>query len=261
MKKISVFFIFCSIVVFSAPIFSQTDQRYINSEHGLRLRDNPSNESNIISNIPFNDPVVLSGREGEPIQIDGINGKWIEVFWSDKSGWVFDGYLSKIPSSKKHAGINPKSPLYNRIMNEFKIAGISNGMSYADIVSVIGKPNSYQECQQDRFGNSQATIIYDGIGIMTYKDKVFQIVLNSKKFPTFRGIRVGDSVESLLKMYPGCKPGEYYSKETIYFYSWGITFYISDNIYGYYSLLFYYSHGHITSIGQLMNRSDEYGTD
>lgn len=75
---------------------------YVNSEDGLRVRDNPSLRSNRICGLTHCSPVKIISI-GKEETIDGITAPWVEILlpfseWNGMEpeyGWVFGGYLSK----------------------------------------------------------------------------------------------------------------------------------------------------------------------
>ncbi len=81
------------------------DRMYVDSEDGLRVRDNPSLKSSRLCALQHRFPVkvVAIGKEET---IDGITAPWVEILipryeWKDdvaEFGWVFGAYLSKEPS-------------------------------------------------------------------------------------------------------------------------------------------------------------------
>lgn len=63
------------------------------AKSGLYLREKPAINSKILSLIPYGSE-LLSLNEIEPqIKIDNLKGKWTEVEWNNKVGFVFGGYL------------------------------------------------------------------------------------------------------------------------------------------------------------------------
>ncbi|TGL75940.1 SH3 domain-containing protein [Leptospira jelokensis] len=72
------------------------------AEKGLNLRDKPSAKGKKLTQIPLGGQVkVLSKKETKPETIDGIKGYWIEVSFQTSKGYVFDGFLSRLPSPPK----------------------------------------------------------------------------------------------------------------------------------------------------------------
>lgn len=67
---------------------------YINAPSGLRMRNTPSLEGDLVAKIPFNEEVEIISEDNNEIVIGGKTGKWVRVVWRNKSGWVFDAYLN-----------------------------------------------------------------------------------------------------------------------------------------------------------------------
>ncbi|MBN1799324.1 MAG: ankyrin repeat domain-containing protein [Spirochaetales bacterium] len=68
---------------------------WVNAEDGLVLRRGPGTGKEKTGVIPYGDRVKLLEEQGEVLTIQGRKGKWSKVEWSDKSGWVFGGFLSE----------------------------------------------------------------------------------------------------------------------------------------------------------------------
>ena len=69
----------------------------INSPEGLRVRESPSLDSEIINKYPDNYPVGVSKIDKHIVEIDGIKSYWVEVHHNnDPYGWVFGGYLKPV---------------------------------------------------------------------------------------------------------------------------------------------------------------------
>ncbi|EOQ88659.1 SH3 domain protein [Leptospira yanagawae serovar Saopaulo str. Sao Paulo = ATCC 700523] len=72
------------------------------AEKGLNLRDKPSTNGKKVTQIPLSAQVkVLSKKETKTETIEGIKGYWIEVSFQKSKGYVFDGFLSRLPSPPK----------------------------------------------------------------------------------------------------------------------------------------------------------------
>lgn len=72
------------------------EDRWIDSPDGLKLRDAPGLDGNMITVIPGNARVTLMREQGEELSIDGRSGVWSKVNWQEQAGWVFGGYLRDI---------------------------------------------------------------------------------------------------------------------------------------------------------------------
>lgn len=65
---------------------------YVNSKSGLRLRENPSLDSDKIVLIPFNSPVEILAEDDHETTIDNKTGKWLKISFIDEKGNGYDGY-------------------------------------------------------------------------------------------------------------------------------------------------------------------------
>ncbi len=66
---------------------------YITAESGLRMRETPGLDGEVIIKIPYEAKVETLSETGETFTVEGIEGKWTKVKWNEYSGWVFGGYL------------------------------------------------------------------------------------------------------------------------------------------------------------------------
>lgn len=67
--------------------------RWVTEKQGLRLRESPEQTGKIIAVIPCAAKVEVLSEKGETLTIAGSTGKWTEVNWSGRKGWVFGGFL------------------------------------------------------------------------------------------------------------------------------------------------------------------------
>lgn len=100
MKKaiyISIVF-FCSVLIAQEPVSHQF--KWISAKSGLRMRDGSSLGAKKLSTIPFGERVDFIRELEEVEHLAGTWGKWTEVDWRGKTGWVYSGFLSDLlPSS------------------------------------------------------------------------------------------------------------------------------------------------------------------
>jgi len=57
------------------------------------MREAPDQKGKLITVIPYSAKVEVLGDKGDPMTIAGSTGKWTEVKWNAKKGWVFGGFL------------------------------------------------------------------------------------------------------------------------------------------------------------------------
>ena len=67
--------------------------RWVVEKQGLRMREAPDQKGKLITVIPYSAKVEVLGDKGDPMTIAGSTGKWTEVKWNAKKGWVFGGFL------------------------------------------------------------------------------------------------------------------------------------------------------------------------
>ena len=71
----------------------ETGDKYIAAKSGLNLRSGLNKSSKVIITIPFGAMVTVEKSEGGEIFLDGGYGKWVNVKFGNKTGWVFSGFL------------------------------------------------------------------------------------------------------------------------------------------------------------------------
>lgn len=73
---------------------SQKQFRWVAAKGGLSVRNAPSTSGEKINVIVFGTQVLLISEKGSSIELAGKMGRWSEVSWDGKTGWVFGGFLS-----------------------------------------------------------------------------------------------------------------------------------------------------------------------
>jgi hypothetical protein len=211
MKKLFIihFIIFPLTVVFGQwqeyrqPI---TSQKYVNTQGGLRLRDQPSINGRVFATIPYDGMVVLFGEYSNEVVIDNIQGKWAKVFYDNFIGWVFDGYLSDRNSFGAITYIT-RGYLFDNIKREFMLEEL-----------LPSEPLPF---------------------------KGARIIINSSStsIETFRGFKIGESIEELMKIYPSAKKNEMSFPYDGYrpHYYWTISLLLGDWTVCYFRIMFYYN--------------------
>ncbi|HPS58041.1 MAG TPA: SH3 domain-containing protein [Spirochaetota bacterium] len=67
---------------------------FIATKAGLRLRSAPDTSSKVVTVVPFGDQVTVIKEQGDGVFIDGRYGRWTNVSYGKKSGWVFSAFLA-----------------------------------------------------------------------------------------------------------------------------------------------------------------------
>jgi hypothetical protein len=74
--------------------YEQTEEiMYVNSLEGLRVRKEPSIESERLFLLDDNEKVLVLEKNSNEYLIDGIKGNWFLIKTDKITGWVFSGYL------------------------------------------------------------------------------------------------------------------------------------------------------------------------
>jgi uncharacterized protein len=85
----------------------KNNSKWVTTEAGLRMRENPDFKSKKIDTIPYADEVKILQEKGKNITISGATGKWCKVEWKDKTGWVFGGFLNEtVPNINSNITVN-----------------------------------------------------------------------------------------------------------------------------------------------------------
>ena len=66
---------------------------YVSAKNGLRIRDRPGLQGNIIGVLEYKNQVTIYERGNEQFEIDGLSNYWYLIQRNDVNGWVFGGYL------------------------------------------------------------------------------------------------------------------------------------------------------------------------
>lgn len=112
MKKLSVLFMLLLSIIFLSLAESQAaGTKYVASKSGLNLRANPDKASKVITLIPFGEKIDVIKDQGKEIFMDGRHGKWTNVKYADKTGWVFSGFLCSFDPG---AIIKPAAEYYRK---------------------------------------------------------------------------------------------------------------------------------------------------
>jgi uncharacterized protein YgiM (DUF1202 family) len=72
---------------------------YITAESGLRMRQTPALDSDVVVKIPYKSRVETLSEMGNTITIEGVDGRWTKITWNEYTGWVFGGYLGNRESA------------------------------------------------------------------------------------------------------------------------------------------------------------------
>lgn len=90
------------ILTFSITLHGNNEPKSPETMHvyaysGLKLRTQPTLQSEVIKVIPYGDKVTLVEKTGEQQVIEWMSGEWVKVNHSESEGYIFEGFISKLP--------------------------------------------------------------------------------------------------------------------------------------------------------------------
>jgi hypothetical protein len=81
---------------------SGTEAYYVLAASGLRMRTGPSLKSEKMDVVEYSEKIqVIMDDAIQPIVVNGIKGRMLKVIYKNKTGYMFEGYLSSIPVPEK----------------------------------------------------------------------------------------------------------------------------------------------------------------
>lgn len=83
--------------------YQKGDTLNVLANSGLELKNKPSLSSKTLSLVSYGDQVLVikDKKQKVKLEVDGITGYWILVKYGNMVGYVFDGFLSKLPAPAK----------------------------------------------------------------------------------------------------------------------------------------------------------------
>lgn len=70
---------------------------YVVSEKGLRMREKPSTRAKSVDSIAYGTRVAIIDVVGEIVELGGRRGQWVNAKFGSVKGYLFDGFLTKLP--------------------------------------------------------------------------------------------------------------------------------------------------------------------
>jgi hypothetical protein len=81
---------------------SETEAYYVLAASGLRMRIGPSLKSEKMDVVEYGEKIeVFMNDDIQPIVVNGVKGRMLKVIYKNKTGYMFEGYLSSIPVPEK----------------------------------------------------------------------------------------------------------------------------------------------------------------
>jgi len=99
MKYLLAFIAFLSTSLsFAIENYQSNESLNVLTVSGIKLRDKPGGA--VLQSIPYAAKVItLEAKNNNfPTYVEGISGSWVKVKFNDKIGYVFDGFLSRLPA-------------------------------------------------------------------------------------------------------------------------------------------------------------------
>jgi hypothetical protein len=92
---------------------------------GIKLRDKPGGA--VLQSVPYAAKVITleAKNNNYPTHVEGISGSWVKVKFNDKIGYVFDGFLSRLPAPSL-----TDANLSAYVKREFKVLSEDLPLSY-----------------------------------------------------------------------------------------------------------------------------------
>ncbi len=104
MKNLLLFLCLLPIVAVAWPRYRTGDTLYVGAGSGLNLRDDVGLAANKLGTVPYGAAVVMlqDPKDGTTFEVEElpgftISGLWIKVRYQGQEGYVFDGYLTRLP--------------------------------------------------------------------------------------------------------------------------------------------------------------------
>ncbi len=126
MKYIFSFLIFISLnQVFAIDTYQANETLNVLTLSGIKLRDKPG--GTVLQSIPYASKVVTLEPKNNifPVTVEGIKGSWVKVNFNEKIGYVFDGFLSRLPAPSL-----TDANLRAYVKREFKVLSNDLPLSY-----------------------------------------------------------------------------------------------------------------------------------
>ena len=141
----------CALVTISVSCKKDAadSARWVVEKQGVRMREAPDASGKLIAVVPYASKMELVSEKNESLTIAGATGKWTEVKWNEKKGWVFGGFLGR--NDPKTTEIQDRPDLspaeYNEIRAAVEKYYSANNPKYLEVIRNEGLRI------QDKMGN------------------------------------------------------------------------------------------------------------
>lgn len=134
------------------------------------MRAEPNTSANRIATIPDGTTVQVISTSGEEIELAGKRGKWTEVQFQEKTGWVFGGFLSTQSASDSPAKVSDATGPYFLVSSDNSPLD-SLAFHRGDVIAFLSEPCYDIECEETSNVISMAGRIKAGRIIFFSPDK------------------------------------------------------------------------------------------
>lgn len=106
------------------------------------------------------------------------------------------------------ARFHPQGGMHDYKVDDFILAGIIPNISIEELEIEKGNPTTIEYDEKNASGNP-GRYIYAGFSVYTRFGRARIIYLESSAFTTYRGLKVGDGTDAILKLYPKARKENY----------------------------------------------------
>ena len=99
--------------VIGLTAFAQKEPVYLNgmAVNGMNIRSQANATSGVLTKVPFGKTVEVLDNTEQKLQVGWVSSNWYKVRFRGREGYVFGGYLSKLPIPVEIAKTNQLSEL------------------------------------------------------------------------------------------------------------------------------------------------------
>lgn len=96
-----VIFLLLVFLIFSPKHFFNNGNNFANeapkviAKSGLKIRSNPSLDSEIIATIKFGEDIKIIDKEIKNDIVNGVNGKWYRIKYKNQVGYAWSKFISE----------------------------------------------------------------------------------------------------------------------------------------------------------------------
>jgi hypothetical protein len=160
----------------------------------LRLRSGPSTDHDILDRLTL----------GTLLQVIGSKNEWLQVITpGGKEGWVHSDYVTTQSDDQQGPIASSGAPEpYSGQEFGLESLGLREHMSVEEVVAIMGAPLERKETEYEVHLEPEMYLTYEGLLLGFYSDHLVFYEITTTSIVSSRGIRVGDTAESVIRKYP-----------------------------------------------------------